>query len=106
MGGFFFSRGWVFVWVEKVFLLHSPNIIKVEFKRGSRVRRAKLYYLRALSGKGLRMKDRSTDKAAWEAVLGGDDTPVEATEADIAEAVAAEEAKQAAEAAAASDSET
>jgi len=82
------------VGVEKVYLLHSPNIVKVEFKRGSDVRRAKLYYLRKLSGKSLRMKDKTTNKIAWEEVLGGTDVPTEASEADIAEAVAAEEARQ------------
>ncbi|OGB73649.1 50S ribosomal protein L19 [candidate division Kazan bacterium RIFCSPHIGHO2_01_FULL_44_14] len=85
------------VGVEKVYLLHSPNIVKVEFKRGSDVRRAKLYYLRKLSGKSLRMKDKTTNKVAWEEVLGGTDTPTEASEADIAEAVVAEEAKRASE---------
>lgn len=86
------------VGVERVYLLHSPNIVKVEFKRGSSVRRAKLYYLRKLSGKGLRMKDKLTGKTAWEEVLGEDSTPLEATEADIAEAVEAEAVRQAAEA--------
>src|SRR3989344_3432783 len=45
--------------VEKVFLLHSPNITKVEFKRGSTIKRAKLYFLRALTGKALKMKDKT-----------------------------------------------
>ncbi|AKM85035.1 MAG: 50S ribosomal protein L19, large subunit ribosomal protein L19 [candidate division Kazan bacterium GW2011_GWA1_50_15] len=86
------------VGVERTYLLHSPNIVKIEFKRGSTVRRAKLYYLRNLSGKGLRMKDKQTNKVAWEIVLGGEaEVQTEATEADIAEAVAAEEAKKAIE---------
>jgi large subunit ribosomal protein L19 len=88
------------VGVEKVFLLHSPNIVKVEFKRGSAVKRAKLYYLRSLTGKALKMKDRAVKKDAWAEVLGqATDVPTEASEADIAEAVKADEEKQASEAA-------
>jgi len=37
--------------------LHSPTIAKVEVLRSSKVRRAKLYYLRDLKGKAARMKD-------------------------------------------------
>lgn len=86
------------VGVEKVFLLHSPNITKVEFKRGSEVKRAKLYYLRALTGKALKMKDKTAKKEAWAEVLGQATTAqTEATEADIAEAVQAEEERKAAE---------
>jgi large subunit ribosomal protein L19 len=44
--------------VERIFPLHSPNIDKVEVVRTAKVRRAKLYYLRALRGKAARMKDR------------------------------------------------
>lgn len=87
------------VGVEKVFLLHSPNIVKVEFKRGSDVKRAKLYYLRSLTGKALKMKDKATKKEAWAEVLGqAAEVQTEATEEDIAEAVKAEAEKQAAEA--------
>ena len=35
----------------------SPTIQKVEVMRSAKVRRAKLYYLRALKGKAARMKD-------------------------------------------------
>ncbi|MHB1706732.1 MAG: 50S ribosomal protein L19, partial [Acidithiobacillus sp.] len=37
---------------------HSPNIAKVELKRRGDVRRAKLYYLRGLSGKAARIKEK------------------------------------------------
>ena len=47
--------------VERIFPLHSPTIAKVEVMRSSKVRRAKLYYLRDLKGKAARMKD--TQKA-------------------------------------------
>ena len=42
--------------VEQVFLLHSPKIVSIVRKQASKVRRAKLYYLRALSGKSTRLK--------------------------------------------------
>jgi large subunit ribosomal protein L19 len=44
--------------VERCFLLHSPKIKSLEVKRSSRIRRAKLYYLRNLSGKAARLKER------------------------------------------------
>ncbi len=46
------------VGVERIFLLHSPRIEKIEvFSRGV-VRRARLFYLRGLSGKAARIKDQ------------------------------------------------
>ena len=44
--------------VERCFLLHSPKIKNIEIKRSSKVRRSKLYYLRELSGKATRLKQR------------------------------------------------
>ena len=44
--------------VERCFLLHSPKIKTIELKRSSKVRRSKLYYLRELSGKATRLKQR------------------------------------------------
>lgn len=46
------------VGVEKVYLLHSPRIQQITILRQSKVRRSKLYYLRALSGKATRLKQR------------------------------------------------
>jgi large subunit ribosomal protein L19 len=43
--------------VERIFPLHSPTIAKLEVVRSARVRRAKLYFLRALRGKAARMKE-------------------------------------------------
>ena len=43
---------------EKVFLLHSPSIVKVETVRRGKVRRAKLYYLRDRLGKAAKIKER------------------------------------------------
>jgi large subunit ribosomal protein L19 len=45
------------VGVERVFPLHSPFIEKIEVVSHSRVRRAKLYYLRNLRGKAARLKE-------------------------------------------------
>ena len=44
--------------VERVFPLYSPNIAKLEVKRRGAVRRAKLYYLRDLSGKAARIREK------------------------------------------------
>ena len=46
--------------VERKFPLHSPRIAKVEVRRSSVVRRAKLYYLRDRVGKAGRLKERRT----------------------------------------------
>ena len=42
--------------VERVFLIHSPKIDSISVLRSSKVRRAKLYYLRQLKGKASRLK--------------------------------------------------
>ena len=44
--------------VERTFQLYSPLIAKIEVKRRGDVRRAKLYYLRNLSGKAARIKEK------------------------------------------------
>ncbi len=44
--------------VERKFPLHSPKIEKIEVKRRSVVRRAKLYFLRERSGKAVRLTER------------------------------------------------
>ncbi|MCR6096020.1 50S ribosomal protein L19 [Salipaludibacillus agaradhaerens] len=46
------------VGVERTFPVHSPRIDKIEVTRKGKVRRAKLYYLRALRGKAARIKER------------------------------------------------
>ncbi|CAH1854148.1 MULTISPECIES: 50S ribosomal protein L19 [Convivina] len=49
------------VGVERTFPLHSPRVDKIEVTRFGHVRRAKLYYLRALQGKAARIKERRRD---------------------------------------------
>ncbi|MGB6053676.1 MAG: 50S ribosomal protein L19, partial [Burkholderiaceae bacterium] len=44
--------------VERTFQTYSPLIAKIEVKRRGDVRRAKLYHLRALSGKKARIKEK------------------------------------------------
>ncbi len=44
--------------VERVFQVHSPLIAEVKVKRRGKVRRAKLYHLRGLTGKAARIKER------------------------------------------------
>ncbi len=46
------------VGVEKVFPVHTPYISKIEVVRSSHVRRAKLYFMRRLTGKKARLKER------------------------------------------------
>lgn len=44
--------------VERIFLIHSPKVDSIQILRSSKVRRAKLYYLRNLQGKASRLKQR------------------------------------------------
>src|SRR5213596_4118721 len=44
--------------VERTFLLRSPRIEKIEVLRHGKVRRAQLYYMRKLSGKATRLRER------------------------------------------------
>lgn len=51
------------VGVERVFPVHSPYVEKIEVTRSSYVRRAKLYYQRALTGKKARLKEKIISKS-------------------------------------------
>jgi len=46
------------VGVEKTFPVHSPRIDKIEVTKKGKVRRAKLYYLKDLSGKAAKIKEK------------------------------------------------
>ena len=47
------------VGVERIFPFNSPKVAKIEVVREGKVRRAKLYYLRNLSGKAARIKSKN-----------------------------------------------
>ncbi|HDR00243.1 MAG TPA: 50S ribosomal protein L19 [candidate division WOR-3 bacterium] len=53
------SRG---IGIERIFPFRSPVILKVEVKRHSKVRRAKLYYLRERRGRAAQLKERKVDQ--------------------------------------------
>jgi len=44
--------------VEQVFLVNSPKIVSITKKQSSKVRRAKLYFIRTLVGKALKLKQK------------------------------------------------
>lgn len=44
--------------IERVFLLHSPKIAKIEVMRSGKVRKSKLYYLRGSSGKASKVQEQ------------------------------------------------
>ena len=46
------------VGVERVFPVHSPNVVKVDLVRRGKVRRSKLYYLRDRVGKAAKVKEK------------------------------------------------
>ena len=76
--------------VEKIFPIHSPNIQKIEIKKKSKVRRAKLYYMRERFGKSARLKGRFlTDEEK--------EKEMEMSAEELAEQVEKEEAKKRAE---------
>lgn len=49
--------------VERIFPIESPAIESIEINKHGKVRRAKLYYLRALTGKKARIKERRVNVA-------------------------------------------
>lgn len=52
--------------VERIFPIHCPSITKIEVVKRSKVRRAKLYYMRERVGKKARMKTKELLRAGWE----------------------------------------
>lgn len=51
------------VGVERVFPVHSPHIAQIEIESSSKVKRAKLYYMRKLTGKKARLKGENKGNA-------------------------------------------
>lgn len=80
------------VGVERVFPLHSPRVEKIEVIKQGKVRRARLYYLRKLSGKAARLEETTgtTGTTATKATK-------ETTAAEAKEATEATEGKEAIE---------
>ena len=74
------------VGVEKTYLINSPNILKIEVTKRSKVRRNYLTYMRALTGKSTRLAGVDFDKDAVNAVH---DAAAEAEEAKIHDAAEA-----------------
>jgi large subunit ribosomal protein L19 len=54
------------VGVERIFPMHSPMLAEINVVRRGRVRRAKLYYLRNLTGKATRIREKKTRVAVPE----------------------------------------
>ena len=50
--------------VERIFPLHSPNVLDVKPTRSGKARRAKLYFLRKRTGKAVRLAKRHSEHAA------------------------------------------
>ena len=49
--------------VERIFPVHSPNVVNVKVNRSGFTRRSKLYFLRKRTGKAVRLREVWTDKA-------------------------------------------
>ena len=50
--------------VERTFPVHSPRIVNIELMKSGKARRAKLFYLRKLSGKAARLEEKEVDQSA------------------------------------------
>jgi large subunit ribosomal protein L19 len=51
--------------VERIFPLHSPNIIDIKAVRSGKTRRAKLYYLRKRTGKAVKLPQRHSEHTGF-----------------------------------------
>jgi large subunit ribosomal protein L19 len=78
--------------VERTFPLLSPLVAKVEVVRHGKVRRARLYYLRGLSGKAARIKEKRVAKDKQAAIKS--EAKIVPTESELEEDVQSQEDKQ------------
>ncbi|EKD73106.1 MAG: 50S ribosomal protein L19 [uncultured bacterium] len=67
------------VGVERVFQTYSPMIDNIELKRRGDVRRAKLYYMRKLSGKAARIKEKLTNNKSTATLETTNDNDIDTT---------------------------
>jgi large subunit ribosomal protein L19 len=91
--------------VERTFLIHSPRIDKIEVTRFGKVRRAKLYYLRGLTGRAARITERRRDLTAAAKKAAARAAEQEALQAAAAAAAQAEAEEAARAQAAAAETE-
>jgi large subunit ribosomal protein L19 len=59
--------------VERTFLTRSPRVEKIEVLRHGKVRRAQLYYMRKLSGKATRLRERRDEVSSNDSAAGSDE---------------------------------
>ena len=89
------------VGVERTFPIHAPAVAKLEVVRHGKVRRAKLYYLRELSGRRAKIEERRSRIQEWtpEADVPEEvaEQPAETDAAEAPEAVETQEAPEATE---------
>ncbi len=57
------------IWVEKIFPIHSTNIESIEVVKIAKVRRSKLYYMRDRFWKSARMQEKQTTQAERDALM-------------------------------------
>ena len=79
------------VGVERTFPIHAPAVAKLEVVRHGKVRRAKLYYLRELSGRRAKIEERRSRIQEWKPEADVPEEPPAAEASDVAPAEAAEQ---------------
>ncbi len=82
------------VGVERIFPVNSPNIDKVEILQRGQVNQARLYYLRDLSGKAARIKEREGSNQNVKVQAPVEEAPAEAAEAAEAPVKVAQKPKK------------
>jgi large subunit ribosomal protein L19 len=72
------------VGVERIFPVHSPIVLRVEVVRQGKVRRAKLYYLRAKKGRTAKLEEREYNQAELAATAAAQAAELKVVEAEMA----------------------